>query len=284
MATAAVEGLAALLTPGKTIAGLDLGTKTIGVAISDRGLSLATPRPVIRRTKFTADAQALLALLAKDNAGAIVLGLPLNMDGSEGPRAQATRAFARNLEKMTDLPIAFWDERLSTVAAERSLIEMDVSRAKRADRIDFGRCGLHPAGRAGPDLFGGKLSRLDAGLFLAGGSRLARRPPFANLAALAEGNDAGDQEGVEDAGLEKQARDRRRIDAEDLPVDLEHQVVQFAAQEQHAEVDVVIGQAEPAPEQNERHEPEPEKIAHQTGSRSMSARPAAVRRALVTAR
>ncbi|MFZ2101315.1 MAG: Holliday junction resolvase RuvX [Oricola sp.] len=132
----AIEELAATLAPGKTIAGLDLGTKTIGVAVSDRGLSLATPRPVIKRTKFTADAQALLALLAKDNAGAIVLGLPLNMDGTEGPRAQATRAFARNLAKMTELPMAFWDERLSTVAAERSLIEQDVSRAKRADRID----------------------------------------------------------------------------------------------------------------------------------------------------
>lgn len=132
----AIEEIASTLKPGQTIAGLDLGTKTIGVAISDRGLSLATPRPVIKRTKFTADAKALLALLAKDNAGAIVLGMPLNMDGSEGPRAQATRAFARNLARISDLPLAFWDERLSTVAAERSLIEQDVSRAKRADRVD----------------------------------------------------------------------------------------------------------------------------------------------------
>ena len=136
MAEIAIEEIASALKPGQTIAGLDLGTKTIGVAISDRGLSLATPRPVIKRTKFTADATALLALLAKDNAGAIVLGLPLNMDGSEGPRAQATRAFARNLAQRTELPLAFWDERLSTVAAERSLIEQDVSRAKRANRID----------------------------------------------------------------------------------------------------------------------------------------------------
>ena len=136
MAEIAIEEIASALKPGQTIAGLDLGTKTIGVAISDRGLSLATPRPVIKRTKFTADANALLALLAKDNAGAIVLGMPLNMDGSEGPRAQATRAFARNLARISDLPLAFWDERLSTVAAERSLIEQDVSRAKRADRVD----------------------------------------------------------------------------------------------------------------------------------------------------
>ena len=91
---------------------------------------------MIKRTKFTADATVLLGLLAKENAGAIVLGMPLNMDGSEGPRAQATRAFARNLARMSDLPLAFWDERLSTVAAERSLIEQDVSRAKRADRVD----------------------------------------------------------------------------------------------------------------------------------------------------
>ena len=132
----AIEDIPASLKPGQVVAGLDLGTKTIGIAISDRGLSLATPRPVIRRTKFTADATALLASLEKDNAGAIVLGLPLNMDGTEGPRAQATRAFARNLARLTDMPVAYWDERLSTVAAERSLIEQDVSRGKRADRID----------------------------------------------------------------------------------------------------------------------------------------------------
>lgn len=136
MAEITIEDIAETVKPGQVVAGLDLGTKTIGVAISDRGLTLATPRPVIRRTKFTADATALLALLDKENAGAIVLGLPLNMDGSEGPRAQATRAFARNLSTKTDLPIAFWDERLSTVAAERSLLEQDVSRARRAERID----------------------------------------------------------------------------------------------------------------------------------------------------
>ena len=136
MAEIAIEDIAQALQPGQTVAGLDLGTKTIGVAVSDRGLSFASPRPVIRRGKFTADAQKLLAALGQDNVGAIILGLPRNMDGSEGPRAQATRAFARNLAQKTELPIAFWDERLSTVAAERSLLEMDVSRSKRAERID----------------------------------------------------------------------------------------------------------------------------------------------------
>lgn len=136
MTSVTVEELADALPVGARVAGLDLGTKTIGVAMSDTGLRFAHTRPVIRRTKFTADAHALLELLALDDAAAIVIGLPLNMDGSEGPRAQATRAFVRNLRKLTDLPIALWDERLSTVAAERTLIEMDMSRKKRADRID----------------------------------------------------------------------------------------------------------------------------------------------------
>ena len=96
----------------------------------------AHPRPVILRKKFTLDAQALLKLLAHDGVGAIAIGLPVNMDGSEGPRVQATRAFVRNMQRLTDLPFAFWDERLSTVAAERALLEMDVSRAKRRTRID----------------------------------------------------------------------------------------------------------------------------------------------------
>jgi len=132
----AVEDLLNALPPGRAIAGLDLGTKTIGIALSDRSLQFANPRPVIRRTKFSADAATLLAGLAKEEVSAIIVGLPVNMDGSEGPRAQASRAFVRNLEKLTDLPFAFWDERLSTVAAERVLIEMDVSRKKREDRID----------------------------------------------------------------------------------------------------------------------------------------------------
>ena len=131
-----LEELAAGLEPGQVLAGLDLGTKTIGVAISDRGLSLSTPREVVRRRKFSQDAQALLALLERERVGGCVIGLPVNMEGTEGPRAQATRTFVRNMAEKTELGFAFWDERLSTVAAERSLIEMDVSRKKRADRID----------------------------------------------------------------------------------------------------------------------------------------------------
>jgi putative Holliday junction resolvase len=136
LAVIAVTDLPAALDGGKTLAGLDLGEKTIGVAISDRGLSFAHPRPVIVRKKFSVDASSLLDLLAKENVGAVVMGLPVNMDGSEGPRAQASRAFVRNIAKLTDLPFAFWDERLSTVAAERTLIEMDFSRRKRAGKID----------------------------------------------------------------------------------------------------------------------------------------------------
>lgn len=136
MAVIKIEDLEAQLSSGQTIAGLDLGTKTIGLAVSDLSHSLASPRPVIRRRKFTLDAVDLLAALARDRAGAAVIGLPVNMDGSEGPRAQATRAFVRNMTEKTDLPFVFWDERLSTVAAERALISMDVSRKKRAERID----------------------------------------------------------------------------------------------------------------------------------------------------
>lgn len=124
------------LQDGARLAGLDLGTKTIGLAISDLGLSFAHPRPVIARKKFTLDAQALLAALVKEQVGAIVIGLPVNMDGTEGPRVQATRAFVRNMERLTDLPFVYWDERLSTVAAERALLAMDVSRRKREERID----------------------------------------------------------------------------------------------------------------------------------------------------
>lgn len=131
-----VAELAAALAGGKTLAGLDLGEKTIGVAVSDRGLSFAHPRPVIVRRKFSLDAAALVELLAKDNVGAVAMGLPVNMDGSEGPRAQASRAFVRNIARLSDLPFVFWDERLSTVAAERTLIEMDFSRKKRAGKID----------------------------------------------------------------------------------------------------------------------------------------------------
>lgn len=136
MSVVSIEDLEKVRPVGRPLAGLDLGTKTIGVAVSDLGLSFATPRAVIKRKKFTQDAEALLHLLSRENAGAVIFGLPVNMDGSEGPRAQSTRAFARNLSRLTDLPMAFWDERLSTVAAERTLIEMDVSRRKRAERID----------------------------------------------------------------------------------------------------------------------------------------------------
>ncbi len=118
------------------LAGLDLGTVTIGVAISDIMRSVATPAETIKRKKFGLDAAKLLELTTHRLVTGIVLGLPLNMDGSEGPRAQATRAFARNLSKLTPLPITFWDERLSTVAAERALIEADTSRKRRAEVID----------------------------------------------------------------------------------------------------------------------------------------------------
>ncbi|WP_294927500.1 Holliday junction resolvase RuvX [uncultured Paracoccus sp.] len=118
------------------IAGLDLGTKTIGVAVSDGLRQVASPLTVIRRTKFTADAGALLELATGRALVGLVLGLPRNMDGSEGPRAQSTRAFARNLSRLTDLPITFWDERLSTVAAERALLENDTSRKRRAEVVD----------------------------------------------------------------------------------------------------------------------------------------------------
>ncbi|MBU1175590.1 MAG: Holliday junction resolvase RuvX [Alphaproteobacteria bacterium] len=127
--------LAALPPVGKLM-GLDLGTRTIGVAVSD-GLRLAaTPIETIRRVKFTADAERLLVLIAENAAVGIVIGLPLNMDGSEGPRVQSTRAFARNLSQKTDLPIAFWDERLSTAAVTRTLIEADMSRQKRSAVVD----------------------------------------------------------------------------------------------------------------------------------------------------
>jgi putative Holliday junction resolvase len=116
--------------------GLDLGSKTIGVASSDPDRRLAAPVETVRRTTFTADARRLLALAAERRAVGFVLGLPINMDGSEGPRAQSTRAFARNLARLTELPIALWDERLSTAAVERELIAADASRKRRAAVID----------------------------------------------------------------------------------------------------------------------------------------------------
>ncbi|HQY43501.1 MAG TPA: Holliday junction resolvase RuvX [Paracoccaceae bacterium] len=133
---------AVALAPMRALAGLDLGEKTIGVAVSDRLLSVASPLSTIRRTKFTADAAALLKIVADRELGGLILGLPRNMDGSEGPRCQSTRAFARNLERLTDLPISFWDERLSTVAAERALLEADTSRKRRSEVIDHVAAGF----------------------------------------------------------------------------------------------------------------------------------------------
>ncbi len=124
------------IPPHAPFLGLDLGTKTIGVAVSDVTRTIASPVETIARRKFTLDAARLIEIADAKCAGLIVLGLPLNMDGSEGPRCQSTRAFARNLEKLTALPITYWDERLSTAAVERMLIEGDTSRARRAQLID----------------------------------------------------------------------------------------------------------------------------------------------------
>ena len=131
-----LETLAPGLAKGARLLGVDLGEKTIGLALSDVGRSIATPLETIRRSKFTPDAERIRALVARFEVGAIVVGLPLNMDGSEGPRAQATRAFVRNMKPLLPLPVLFWDERLTTVAATRMLVDADTSRAKRAEVID----------------------------------------------------------------------------------------------------------------------------------------------------
>ena len=135
MITLAAAELRAALPDGGRLMGLDLGTKTIGTALCDAGWSFASPAPLIRRTKFAADKAALVQLIGAQQVVGLVLGLPLNLDGSESPRSQSARAFARNLQDL-DRPILLWDERWSTVAAERALIEQDFSRAKRADKID----------------------------------------------------------------------------------------------------------------------------------------------------
>jgi putative holliday junction resolvase len=124
------------ITPDKRLMGLDLGSKTIGVATSDRTRMIATPIETIERKKFTRDAERLIEIAARENIGLIVLGLPVNMDGSEGPRCQSTRAFARNFARLSQIPIVYWDERLSTAAVERMLIQADASRAKRDQVID----------------------------------------------------------------------------------------------------------------------------------------------------
>lgn len=124
------------LPPNGKLLGLDLGTKTIGIAVSDGLRMSATPLFTIKRTKFNADANNLIDIIKQHNIVGLVLGLPLNMDGSVGPRAQSTKAFARNLETIINIPIVFWDERLSTSAVTKTLIEADVSRAKRAKVVD----------------------------------------------------------------------------------------------------------------------------------------------------
>ncbi|MEE9140998.1 MAG: Holliday junction resolvase RuvX [Alphaproteobacteria bacterium] len=124
------------LGEGQRLLGLDVGTKTIGLAISDRGLAIATPLETLRRTKLSDDAERLRRIIAERNVGGLVIGLPLSMNGTEGSRCQSVRQFAANLLERIDIDIAFWDERLSTVAVERTLIEADVSRKRRAEVID----------------------------------------------------------------------------------------------------------------------------------------------------
>ncbi|WP_170523178.1 Holliday junction resolvase RuvX [Ruegeria arenilitoris] len=135
------EDFAAALPPMQALMGLDLGEKTIGVAVSDRMRGVASPLETVRRKKFKLDSARLLDIAADREIGGIVLGLPMNMDGSEGPRCQSTRAFARNLSQLTDIPIGFWDERLSTVAAEKALLEADTTRKRRGQVIDHVAAG-----------------------------------------------------------------------------------------------------------------------------------------------
>ena len=136
MAVVEIEVLNEVLTPGARLLGLDLGSKTIGLALSDGALIVASPHATIRRAKFTADAERLRALVDAHEIGGLVIGLPINMDGSEGPRCQSSRQFAANLLERFDIPIAFWDERLSTAAVTRTLLEADVSRKRRGEVVD----------------------------------------------------------------------------------------------------------------------------------------------------
>ncbi len=137
MAVVELTELPALLPRYSALIGLDLGEKTIGVAVSDVTRMVATPLELIRKTKFTAEANRLFALIDERQVGALVIGLPVNMDGTEGVRCQSNRAFGRNLLRLRDIPIAFWDERMSTMAVNRILIqEADVTRARRADLVD----------------------------------------------------------------------------------------------------------------------------------------------------
>jgi putative Holliday junction resolvase len=131
-----LDAFHAALAPGARLIGIDVGTKTLGLALSDVLRTVASPLETIRRRKFSLDAARLIELAAEHQIGGFVIGLPANLDGSEGPRAQSTRAFARNLANLTPLPLLFWDERLSTAAAERTLIEADTSRKRRGELID----------------------------------------------------------------------------------------------------------------------------------------------------
>ena len=131
-----IREFAGALPPRACLIGLDLGDKTIGMAISDDSRMIASPLDTIQRTKFTKDAEALLAVFPQYNVGGVILGLPVNMDGTEGPRCQSTRQFGANLAEKTDLPIGFWDERMSTQAMERHLIAQDVTRKRRAEVSD----------------------------------------------------------------------------------------------------------------------------------------------------
>ncbi|MEM1038282.1 MAG: Holliday junction resolvase RuvX [Pseudomonadota bacterium] len=134
--TESVDAFADVLQGPSRLLGLDLGTKTIGMAISDSAWSIASPVHTVRRTKFTADVTEMLDYAKRESVSGLVMGLPFNMDGSEGPRAQSTRAFVRNLAKHTELPVLFWDERLSSFAAESAMLEADLTRKKRAKVID----------------------------------------------------------------------------------------------------------------------------------------------------
>lgn len=130
------SALKTTLIRGRRLLGLDVGTRTIGIAISDPGLSVASPLETLRRGRFAADAARLQELVAARGVGGFVLGLPMNMDGSEGPRCQSVRQFAANLLARVDLPLAFWDERLSTAAVTRALLESDTTRKRRAATVD----------------------------------------------------------------------------------------------------------------------------------------------------
>ena len=136
MPIVAIDALSAALPARRRLLGLDVGDKTIGIAVSDSDFMVAAPVETIRRTKFAADAARLAHLIAERDVGGLVVGLPVNMDGSEGPRCQSVRQFAANLLKRIDLPLAFWDERLSTAAVTRAMLDLDVSRARRARAVD----------------------------------------------------------------------------------------------------------------------------------------------------